>query len=245
MVKLTDDDLSVITTFSNSSSAECKTKCNNYRNYHCTFSASDSACVQYKRDIKDLPYEFSLIYAGNDTTSYVKTQFNEVVKTTIAVPDDAYNNSDLPCYRDPVSIKPPSQIISMGSPAYADTSTEVIAPDVTNTPYISPHQLQQLVDDIKEENTVDTKTLSSYKNKLISAEDNRPSAMVIGYAGAIFIGLFFGLILLLDIPKLIMDLTSLHRREREHITMDDEERILVKSTLRRRRPKLNNRRCSF
>ncbi|XP_069129629.1 uncharacterized protein [Argopecten irradians] len=249
MARLTEDELASEKTFNATSPEECKKKCNQFGDYHCLYNSSANhadSCVETNRNVKDLPVEFNLTFVGNETISYVKSQINKVVQITIDVPEVDYNDTDLPCYIERVPTTSPlpttNTLPATTTVIYDETSTMTVDPDEATFPFINSEQLEQIVDEIKEENTIDIKTLSSYRNKLMCAQDNRPSAKAIGYAGAIFIGLLLGLILLLDVPKIIMDLTSLYRLEMEHCVMDDEEHLLEGS---QRRSILHFRRYSF
>lgn len=55
----------------------------------------------------------------------------------------------------------------------------------------------------KEENTIDEKTLSSYRSKHASAPDSRASSRVMGVIGALFIATVCGVILLSDLFRII------------------------------------------
>ncbi|XP_033742419.1 bypass of stop codon protein 1-like [Pecten maximus] len=256
MAKLTTDVLTYVKTVNATSPEDCKHLCYSYERYHCEFDSSSSTCTTSERDMTVFPIEFNLTYVGIETISYVKSQDNPIVITTVAVPNVTYNHTDLPCYTDPVqttastvatteiAISPPAATSTIAtttavavstavktttsavSTTTTTTTTTTVTPaadvsatttadfpssvTVSNTLYLSPEQVQQLVVEIKQENTVDVKTLSSYRNKFISVRDNRPSSKTIGYVGVICISLLVGLLVVSDVPKFINDSKSLH-----------------------------------
>lgn len=80
---------------------------------------------------------------------------------------------------------------------------------VVTKSFVSPddeEQISQMTEEIKEENTVDVKTLSSHRNKLISVKDDRPSSKTIGLLGSLFIGFIFTAIVLSDLPRILRDI---------------------------------------
>ena len=76
------------------------------------------------------------------------------------------------------------------------------------------NELSQKLAELKRLLNVETKNLSSFINKKISAADERPSAIVTGYLGALVLGLVFGLIFLLDFPVIIHQIKDLFRNIR-------------------------------
>nr|XP_022286900.1 uncharacterized protein LOC111099756 [Crassostrea virginica] len=73
------------------------------------------------------------------------------------------------------------------------------------------NELSQKLAELKRLLNVETKNLSSFINKKISAADERPSASVTGYLGAAVLGLVFGLIFLLDLPVIIHQIRGFFR----------------------------------
>lgn len=100
-------------------------------------------------------------------------------------------------------IKTTEQFSKVGSDVISSTQW---TGDVTTSPIQEVPDLDQLVLDIKKDNTVDVKSLSSYRNKFISVEDNRPVAKAIGFVGSLCIAGFCAFIFLSDIPKILQDL---------------------------------------
>ncbi|XP_078312932.1 uncharacterized protein LOC111099555 isoform X2 [Crassostrea virginica] len=76
------------------------------------------------------------------------------------------------------------------------------------------NELSQKLAELKRLLNVETKNLSSFINKKISAADERPSAIVTGYLGALVLGLVFGFIFLLDFPVIIHQIKDLFRNIR-------------------------------
>ncbi|XP_069128885.1 uncharacterized protein [Argopecten irradians] len=110
------------------------------------------------------------------------------------------------------------------------TSTSAL----TVTPVYSAEQVEQLVLQIKQENLVDVKTLSSYQNKFRSAQDHRPSSQTIGYVGAVCLSFLVGLLVVSDIPKFLGDMKTLHGTRVKHIT-NVKQQIIFKRVVPRRR----------
>lgn len=83
-----------------------------------------------------------------------------------------------------------------------DTTTSV----GTGKPYLSdPEQIEQSLQKIRRDNTLDASTLSAFKNKFISAEDRRPSAKVMGFVGAMILTILCVVIVLSDISRIVSD----------------------------------------
>ena len=80
------------------------------------------------------------------------------------------------------------------------------------------NELSQRLAEIKRLLNVETKNLSSFINKKISAHDARLSARVTGYLGAAVLGLVFGLLVLLDLPVIIHKTRGLFRNIKRRST---------------------------
>ncbi|XP_060065915.1 uncharacterized protein LOC132546223 [Ylistrum balloti] len=225
MAKLSKDELTYIVVKDNSTLEDCKSYCYSHHRFYCEHNSTASTCAISERDISLYPIEFTLTYVGNDTISYVKTQNEQIDVTTSPVQNITYNFTDLPCYQEPA---PPTTTIISTQSAEGDVTSSV-SNDVNTAVYISPEYIEQLVVEIKEENTVDVKTLTSYRNKFISANDNRPSSKTIGSIGLIFIALLLGLILVSDVPKFIQDVKTLHGKPAKHTETCDNTFIFTKS----------------
>lgn len=63
----------------------------------------------------------------------------------------------------------------------------------------------QLAEELSQNLTIDEKSTSAYKRKLTSARDNRTSSMTMGYLGICFVSVPLGIIVLLDIKKMVSD----------------------------------------
>ncbi|KAK6190970.1 hypothetical protein SNE40_002725 [Patella caerulea] len=85
------------------------------------------------------------------------------------------------------------------------------APPTIFDPELEALTIDDKVEAIHKELTVDTKNISSSVRKLVSATDNRPSAVSIGYVGVFFMALVFGGIVLLDMNVLVSAIRDLYR----------------------------------
>jgi hypothetical protein len=63
--------------------------------------------------------------------------------------------------------------------------------------------VEELLAQIKQELSIDKRDTAAFRRTLTSADDQRPSAMMIGVGGVVFIALEMGFFILLDIPNLI------------------------------------------
>ncbi|XP_033742416.1 uncharacterized protein LOC117328912 [Pecten maximus] len=202
--------------------------------FHMVYNSNSSTCRRYYRPLHDLPLEFTLVSVDdNSTVSYVKSQENRVniVNVSDAAFTTTYNYTDLPCYVDHVDVG------ETGATASQQTSETTTGRDITTRNGES--QIEESIQIIREENTVDVKALSSYRNKRISAEDERSSARAFGFIGGFILILVCSVIVLSDIKKMVGDWRSIHRSVktscREEITsLFTQSRFLPNYRLRRR-----------
>ena len=69
----------------------------------------------------------------------------------------------------------------------------------------SPEAIERIVQQLVKELSVDRKNTSSYRRRLISAKDDRPSAQGIGYIGVIILVSVIGSIVVMDLGTLKQD----------------------------------------
>ncbi|XP_021339133.1 uncharacterized protein LOC110440404 [Mizuhopecten yessoensis] len=91
------------------------------------------------------------------------------------------------------------------------------------------NQIEETIKSLRKENTVDVKTLSSYKNKRISAEDKRPSARAFGVIGGLILSLLCSMIVLSDIPKMITDWRKIHRLVKPISNLEKTNNMLIRT----------------
>ena len=72
----------------------------------------------------------------------------------------------------------------------------------TNTIVYNITTLQERVDDLKKNLTIDTRNTSSYRRSLTCASDPRPSAAHVGYLGICILSVTGGLLLCADLSRL-------------------------------------------
>ena len=93
-----------------------------------------------------------------------------------------------------------------GSISSSSTSSTCYCPCNSNSVQnLTSEQITEKLQELKEELTVDKKDLSSWKRKLVSADDHRASAQSIGYVGAVILGAVVLFFVVLDFPRLVAD----------------------------------------
>ena len=74
----------------------------------------------------------------------------------------------------------------------------------------TPDEIQEEIEEIKKELTLDAKSLSSYQRTKTSASDSRPSSSAIGAVAIIILTLVVSLIIFADSPYILKHLKKLY-----------------------------------
>ncbi|XP_060065914.1 uncharacterized protein LOC132546222 [Ylistrum balloti] len=185
-------------TYFNTTSENCKRQVRANKVFTTKYDSPSRTCTLYSRSALNLPFKFYLISEDNTTITFVKSKENIVSVTQLssAVYNESYQVTDLPCYGH-------GQTTETLAPT---ASTAVLFVTATTMAREDSSLLDQWIALAKEENVVDEKTLSSYRNKRMSAPDNRPSSRAMGFLGAVFMASVLILIIMSDIPHIIRDL---------------------------------------
>ncbi|XP_033742417.1 uncharacterized protein LOC117328913 [Pecten maximus] len=149
-----------------------------------------------------------------DSTGYDYDILTETTTAPTPSLGDYYYDTLTETTTDPT---PSLGVSSFGGPtetAIFPTSSAAVTIVTTTSTLDSSSSLNQWISIAKEENIVNEKTLSSYRNKRVSAYDSRPSSQAMGVLGAVFIAAVVSLIVMSDLPNIIRDLRrDLHERK--------------------------------